>query len=87
MHDRNFLEECEADMSWVCRGDAMLVIGCSEAVTGLCYPDMKACTFVDGPANATVQYVSEVAVSANIFYHIQISWEVSATSSHEKSPF
>jgi hypothetical protein len=59
-----------------CRGDAMLVVGCSKAVSGLCYPDMKHCTFVDGPANATINYVSEVPVSANMFYHIQVSWEV-----------
>ena len=59
-----------------CRGDAILVVGCSKAVSGLCYPDMKHCTFVDGPANATINYVSEVPVSANMFYHIQVSWEV-----------
>ena len=55
----------------------MLVVGCSTAVSGLCYPDMKGCTFVDGPANATINYVSEVPVSTNMFYHIQVSWEVS----------
>ena len=67
------------DMKLHCRGDAMLVVGCSKAVSGLCYPDMKRCTFVDGPANTIINYVSEVPVSANMFYHIQVSWEVSSS--------
>lgn len=61
----------------LCRDNAVFFISCSKAVSGLCYPNMEDCVFVDGPFNATVGYISEVAVYGTMFYHIQISWEVS----------
>ncbi len=60
----------------------MLVVGCSKAVSGLCYPEAKECIFVDGPSNTTVNYVSEVAVLDAMFYHMQISWEVRTRTEH-----
>lgn len=59
-----------------CRDNALLVVGCSKAVSGLCYPEAKDCIFVDGPSNTTINYVSNVAVLDATFYHMQVSWEV-----------
>lgn len=62
----------------------MLVVGCSKAVSGVCYPEAKDCIFVDGPSNATVNYVSEVVVLDAMFYHIQVSWEVRLKIKHPR---
>lgn len=66
----------------MCRENAVLVVGCSKAVSGLCFPEAKDCIFVDGPRNTTVTYVSEVAVLDTMFYHIQVSWEVRMRLEH-----
>lgn len=61
------------------RDNAVLVISCSDAVSGLCYPEVQQCMYVDGPVNTTVAYVSEVNAGPAVYYHMQVSWEVGAT--------
>jgi hypothetical protein len=60
------------------RDSAMLVVGCSAPVTGLCFPAIASCIYIDGPHNATTQYVSATTIAPNAFYNLQIAWEASA---------
>jgi hypothetical protein len=85
--DRSAKQHCNALsilISWhsfqngllCCRDTAVLVVSCSKTVSGLCYPAVQSCMYVDGPANTTIVYVSEVSMDAVVYYHLRVSWEV-----------
>lgn len=61
---------------WLCRDSALLIVGCSSPVTGLCFPAIASCIYVDGPANATTDYVSETTILPNAYYSVQVAWDV-----------
>ena len=59
-----------------CRSSALLVLGCSAPVSGLCYPAIASCIYLDGPLNGTTDFVSAIPASPSAVYNVQVSWEV-----------
>ena len=52
------------------------MLGCSAPVSGLCYPAIASCIYLDGPVNGTTVYVSATPAALSAVYNVQVSWEV-----------
>ena len=48
-------------------------------MTGLCFPAIASCIYVDGPAHATTDNVSDSIILPNAYYSVQIAWDVRST--------